>query len=229
MNTNTADINFLPHWYREQRMNSVRRKRQFMLVVLMLVGMGVLWMLMHEQYSQLRMYNDALQQQTAAANNQLLEVNKLQTAKADLARQVRLYNKLARPVGYSQIINNELVGLTPDSIFLSQLRMQTVTQTRTRAVRDPSMPAGAKPKTVTETYPVITIEIDGYAPSDVGIANYIGKLAGCNLFHNVKMVFSREAKVQGAITRQFQLSMEVLLDRDYRMESAEEVANVDVN
>jgi hypothetical protein len=194
----------------------------------MLVGMGILWTLTQEQRNQLVLYRNTLQQQAVAAENQLLEVNKLQAAKADLVRQVRLYQKLARPIGFSQI-SASLGGLTPESVFLSQLNIQTDVQTRTRVVQNDSLPKGAKPQAVSESYPVISIELEGYAPSNVEIANYIGKLAGCNLFRNVKMVYSREGKVGSAITRQFKLSMEVLLDRDYRMESIEEVAHVNVD
>lgn len=229
MNPSTPrEINFLPDWYLRQRISRARTKRQFVLVMLMLVGMAALWLMTNEQRGQLVLYRNAIQQQAMAAENQLLEVNKLQNAKADLSQQVRLYQKLARPISFSQI-DAAIGALTPDSIFLSDLNLAITSQTRTRVVKDESLPKGAKPATVSESYPVIRIELEGHAPTNVDIANYIGKLAGCNLFRNVKMVYSREGKIGNALTRQFQLNMEVMLDRTYRVESGEEVAHVDVD
>ncbi len=58
------------------------------------------------------------------------------------------------------------------------------------------------PEQMLETY----VEIEGMAPSDIQVADYIKKLGGSNLFDNVALVESKELKTERAAFRQFKLN-----------------------
>jgi Tfp pilus assembly protein PilN len=216
-------INFLPEWYISARRCRRSLQRQALLLLLMVAGMALLQMVTLSRRQDLSLYEQALAQQVSAVRGQLNEVADLQQTRTELAQQLHIYESLARPITFTQI-SNTLAALTPDAVFLTTLdaELQQLTRQRARPQTDPTT---NKPKTESETYEVIQIEIEGVAPSNVEIANYVGQLAATNLFRNVKMIQSREGAIGTAVTRAFKLTMEVALDRAYRFQPSSEVAN----
>lgn len=222
------DINFLPQWYLRQQSRRRSVERQAILLVLLVAGLVALWSITHNQHSALRMHQEALQAQVIATQGQLTEVSKLQTARNELSRQLRIYRELARPIAFHQI-NSTLAALTPETVYLDKLSITTAMVQRKLAIKsEPTPGRTGKPEPVIERTPVVAIMVTGTAPSDVEIANYVGRLAGSNLFREVKMVRSRKGEVNDAVTREFEIHMQVPLDRDYRVERINEgVARAD--
>jgi hypothetical protein len=83
--------------------------------------------------------------------------------------------------------------------------------------------------------PVCDIQVEGRAPSNVEIADFVAALAESGLFGNVKMVQSRQIEQGRLLVREFRLTMRVPLDVDYQpmdqwqasAESAGEVTHAD--
>ena len=225
------EINFLPDWYRQTQQRRASIRRQIVLVAVMIAGMACLWVLDNHRRIELRDYLASLNGQIATAKGQITEVMKLQTDKQKLTRQVRIYRQIARPINYSQITGT-LAAYTPAEVSLVELYAHTevIEETRTSTAA-PAAPAnatqGKKASTVTITYPVVVIEAEGSAPSNVDIANFVGRLAGSGLFRNVKMINSREGEVDKIVMRQFKVSMEVPLNVLYKTPGGEEVAHAD--
>ncbi len=215
-------VNFLPAWYIRDHRRRVHRHRIATAVVMAVVVVVTMVGLGYNQRRHLQFYRDALQRQLDAAEGQYTEVVKLQEAHAELRRQVRIYHRLARPVSMGQV-NAAIAALTPDPICLTKLDMKTSERSRRRVVAD-QVDAGGRPLQVTDNVQVILIALEGVAPSDLQVANYVGRLAGCGLFGDVQMAHARQDRIDNAQTRQFRIHMTVPLDRDYRMiASAEEV------
>lgn len=217
-------INFLPPWY-VQRLNNRRWiERKIAITVLFVAIICSIGFVTHNQQSHLQRHLSALEGQVIAAQGKLMEVSKLQAAEQELERSLRIYRQLARPISFHHV-NSTIAALTPSNIYLSELDARIV-----KAERDVPAPGeatkGGEPKMITETYEVIEIELRGSAPTNLLIANYVGQLAGSNLFRNVKMVKSRESEQEGAVVRQFEIQMQVPLDRTYRLQvSHQEVAD----
>ncbi len=68
----------------------------------------------------------------------------------------------------------------------------------------------------------------GLAPTDMEIADFVGRLSSYPLFTNVKMDYSRAVQVKELKAREFHVQFEVPLDRDYKLvHGAGEVARAD--
>jgi Tfp pilus assembly protein PilN len=217
-------INFLPQWYADQQRRRRMIERQAALGVLLVAGMVALWVLTDRQRDDLRLHRDSLATQVLAAETQLTEVAKLQKAEQALSTQLRVFDQLARPITFHQV-GSALGTLTPESVFLSRLEAKTSTIQQRVAIHPAPDEVGA-PTSKIINKEVILITLRGSAPSNVEIANYVGRLAGSNLFRNVKMMNSRQVIVEDAVTRQFEIQMQIPLDREYRVEAGvQEVAH----
>jgi Tfp pilus assembly protein PilN len=221
-----GQINFLPDWYLKQRRARVGRQRQILLAGVVLFGVVLLYNGMRQQHGDLEHYRQALQQQIVATQGQLSEVAKLQTARAELNEQLRIYEKLARPVNLTQVINT-IGHNTPEGVALTELRSEFDKRANRRIVTPGDPTTGRKPVVAIDQVPFYKIVLEGNAPSNVEIANYVGSLAQTGLFRNVKMIYAREGRIDNAITREFRIAMEVSLDRDYQTVPLEELAHVD--
>ena len=211
-------INFVPDWYVQKRLRRASLQRQGMLIVLMVCGMAALWGIGHQRASGLSDYRNSLQAQLNAAEFQMTEVAKLQNAKATLTDQIRIYREIARPVTFGQLVAT-IGALTPEPVFLVGVKAEIKESTRRRVI--PGGGEGGRDKTVVDRFETIHVRLEGISPSNVEIANYIGRLAGSGLFRKVKMEFSREGEMEEALTREFRISMEVPLDRPYIFATSE--------
>ncbi len=218
------NINFVPEWYVSQCRRRMQNHRMTMLLLLLIGGLSVMQVFTWKRVSTLSYHRDALSEQVVEVNGKLTEVQKLQAARATLGEQVRLYNKYARPVTFSRIAST-LAAMTPDSVFLAELTSDTHSKSRTRVVTPADQSATGQAITKTEHYQVVRVAVSGTAPTNVEIANYVGRLSETRLFRNVKMVYSREGHVGDSVTREFRITMEVPLDRDYRVVELQEVAD----
>ncbi len=231
-------VDFLPDWYRQAQHRRASLRRQIVLLSIMAVSMALLAITIHRSNHKLR--HETLEgrlQQIDLAQGRVNEMARLQKEKRVLASEVRIYRRLARPINYSEITGT-LDMLRPDQISLTELHVHTETIEMVQSA-DAPVPAGAtvrkkssrkpgkKAKTVTISYPVVVIEAEGHAPSNIDIANFVGRLHGSGLFRSVKMANSREGDVDNIVTRQFRISMEVPLNVVYKKSSREEVVHAD--
>ncbi len=158
-------------------------------------------------------------------NHKVVQVTELQNERQAIIEQMDIYNRLTRPVEMT-LVSGAIAHLTPDSIFLEQFESETEQLTRTKVLVPASESRTGRAVTRSEKYEVIEITIVGAAPNDVEIANYVGRLAGVNLFRNVKMQYAKERTIDETVIREFEITMQVPLDRDYRILD-QEVADAD--
>jgi len=219
-------INFLPDWYQRQQRARRSRHRQILLAGVLLFGVVLVYNGLRTQYNDLHHYRQALRQQVQATQGQLSEVAKLQTVRGRLTDQLRLHQKLSRPVNLTRLLNT-IAHLTPQSVTLESLTTEAVERENRRVVKPGDPASGRKPVIETEKFTVYEISLKGHAPGNVDIANFVGALAQTGLFRNVKMVYAREGRIRDAVTRAFRIDMEVPLDRPYEPLPVEEMAHVE--
>lgn len=219
------NVNFVPSWYLERRHRRAVAQRMSLLLVALVAVMVMLVVGTWRNGQELRRYHAALTEQIQASQHQESELNKLRCERQALSAQVALNRKLALPIGMSPIVAT-LAAMTPDSIMLTEVQAMIKTESRTRVITPADQSPNGRAVTRAEPYKIVVIELDGVAPTDVEIANYVGRLAAANLFRNVKMLYSRVGQLDQAVTRQFKLTLEVPLDRTYRRILSPEIADV---
>ncbi len=235
MNPNSScidRINLLPDWYVREELRRRSLRRQILLAVIMAVGMIVLRSTQSHELSEKSLYHAELRQQITDAQEKVTEMVKLQQEREQLNHQYRIYRELAQPVTFSQITGT-IASHLPETICLRELsasvkeeRIEIKPPADEKRKRN-SRVVALKTKPVIQTRPIVAIQIEGSAPSNVDVANLVGKLASNRLFQNVKMIHSEQGKIGNAITRDFRIMMEVRLDRTYVPMAREEVAHVD--
>ncbi|MBI1367441.1 MAG: hypothetical protein GC162_02180 [Planctomycetes bacterium] len=218
------EVDFVPAWYRRKEANRRSTKRQMVMVVVLVAGMAALLVQNWHTHEALASYADQLTRKLESTKMQITEATKLRAQQAALDKQLRVHRELHKPIDYSHIIGT-MAHIAPPSISMRDLSMETekVTYTRPIAAGDKGFAdsakgkgaAGAKPRTVTESYWVVSVELEGIAPNDRDVANFIGELAASKVFQNVKMIYSKAGTFGPYVTRNFRIRMEVPLDCKY--------------
>lgn len=209
-----TEINFVPDWYVSARRRRRNFGRQTAVLTALVLVLSVFVIQNWRERDALALYHGSLVERLQSTQGQITEVGKLLRARAELSRQLKIHRKLHQPVSYSQITGT-LAHLMPQSVTLRSLEVRTEQVTVTAKAAAPAKGRnGARP--ATQTYPVVTVEIEGIAPSDGEVANFIGALSSAGLFDNVKMIYARQGTHQNLIVRQFRIRLEVPLDREYQ-------------
>jgi Tfp pilus assembly protein PilN len=164
---------------------------------------------------ELRDYAAELSVKLESTKMQVTEATRLRHQCAVLEKQLAVHRQLHKPISYSEVTGT-LASLMPPTVSLVDVQLNTerLTTTRVVAARNPN--AGGRDSTVTESSWVISLDLQGVAPSDQDIANFIGALASSNLFQNVKMIYSKQGTRGRLITREFRMRMQVPLNCEYR-------------
>lgn len=206
-------INFLPGWYANRAASRRRRQRQLALGGVMILALAWAWLGMRSTAADVAQHRAALEQRELAAQAQAVQLAELQGQRQQLAEQAARYDRFARPVDLHRI-NDALSSLTPRSIFLRGLSSELVSRKPKSADRAVTVAGGGAPEVEPERF--LLIELEGTAPSNLQIANYVARLSSTPLFRNVQMIHAKQGEIGRAVTRQFKITMEVPLDRRYR-------------
>lgn len=212
-------IDFLPPSYHEERARRGLAHRRWVLILLTTLTLVGWALARHKQSSDLAWRTTALESQAQTTQQKRGEMEKLRAERKVLIYQQKIQRQLRQPVAVSQAIAT-LGRQLPDSAGLTSLRVT--------AHRPPPMPLedpddkkakrSAKKKTEPdkETPPdYLAIEVQGLAPDDITVANLVNTMSEHPLFEKVKMNFSRVDTRGELVSRRFQISAEVPLDRRY--------------
>lgn len=219
------NVNFVPTWYTEKCHRRGVAKRMSMLLVTLVAMMGLMVAHTWQKGTDLARYHDTLAAQIRATQFQETEAGKLRYERGRLVEQVRLTRSLAMPIGMTPIVAT-LAAVTPEEVALTAVDSRIILQKRTKVITPADQTSNGRAVTKTEPYQIVVIEVDGLAPTDVAIANYVGRLASTALFRNVKMQYSRAGEFETVVTREFKLTFEVPLDRNYQRIISPEIADV---
>jgi hypothetical protein len=218
------EINFLPPAYQIEQARQRRTFFQAALIVLVMAAMGVWYSVSSRQVAALEREAGAVEAESVSSTRNAAQIQTLQRRQAALSRQINLQRELVAPLGPSQVL--AILGeLTPGGVTLTSLSMtgQRV-NLEPKAAASGSGTSGPGGKTQTATDP-LTLHLAGVALNETEVANIVGRLNGHPLFRNVKMSFSRPIVLGNLTGREFQIEMEVDMDRDFQIRRAGEVAD----
>jgi Tfp pilus assembly protein PilN len=202
------ELEFLPAWYPQLR----QRKRLVVLQVYMslvlLAGLG-LWMLKFDRNvaadrRRLAELNDQLQD-TQLVLHKLDELEKLDK---QLKVQEEVVEKIGLHVEVTRIINALEQAMSNDMSLLN-LSIEVFEQQRS-ATQSLAALAGAGAKPAFDRS--LKIKVQGVAPTDVELANFLYKLGNNPLFERVAMNYAKELTQNGHVMREFEVSFSVNLN-----------------
>jgi Tfp pilus assembly protein PilN len=189
-------INFLPPSYAAAHAQRQHRFRLVLLLALVAVGIGGWYLLAGRQLTDLEHCAQAKTQAVDAAAQRASQVQALRTQCDGLNRQVRVQRELMAPITNTQVLA-ALGRLMPPSVSLTEVHLLG------------PAPAGHDPA-------VMHLTVLGLSPSDAEVATLVERMAKHVLFANVSLEFTKAVASGPVPARQFQITLEVPLDRGYQ-------------
>ncbi len=211
---------FLPEDYlaqRAERRSSLLSLTLFIVVMTAVVGA---FLVTNRQWARVKVEQQEINVQYTEAAKRISELEALERQKQQLVERAEVAAALVERVPRS-ILLAELINRMPDAVSLQEFDLKSEKE-KIKRVSAPvgkvksltTAPApGRKPTKAEEaeerkievpTYQV-AIEMEGFAPSNQHVAEYLSKLGQCALLRDVELRFSKETKVEEQAVRVFRI------------------------
>lgn len=215
-----SQVNFLTDSFVQEQTRRARAGRELVLVgavVVAMFGWGVMsWRQMASLKSQLQ----ARQEETAVVQDQAGQFTELTRQCHELQRQVALHQEMALPLDVTAVIAT-IAELAPDALTVTHMTL-IAPKPKPKIAADQTKSSGRKKSRKKKAKPdpvdrerILRIDLSGVCPSDSDVADFVDNLVGHQLFSAVKPLHSRSGLVMSETVREFQIEMEVPLDRLY--------------
>jgi Tfp pilus assembly protein PilN len=220
-------INFLPNDYLERR-----GRRRANIVCFIVAGAAVLGLGLVSGLTLVSALSSAamravVERQYQEASIQIKQLKDLEERKAGLVHKVELSSDLLERVPRSHLLAR-LTNYLPQKASLTGVVLKfedvEVLAPQSQAASPPGAPAnskdadaakGGKDKPQKMKVKMWTFRVDGLAPTDVQVAEYISRLSADPLFREVDLQYSEEFPYrQGATMRKFQLCFKLSPDAE---------------
>jgi hypothetical protein len=225
------NINFVPDDY-VQKKESLRANTFYL--VLFLIAMSALagtFAVIKMRQKTALAEQVAVSKRMADAQKSIAQLEELQTKKKQMMNNVLLTAELVEPIPRSIVLaaltNNLPAGTSLKVVDIEQkapANSSPAQASKYDAAKKTAAKA-AEPKVSPETLLETQIQIEGIAPSDIEVAQYIARLTSSILFEKVALVQSRESTVDTDVRREFKLT--AMLRKDVRL-SEEDIKNLKV-
>ncbi len=199
-----SDIDFLPERIRLQRQRLAHLKRQGLLLLLCIAAMAGLTVIRQHRIAQAAADVTMLNNCYRNIQDDLGRIPPLEHLMADLMIKKRIDGELGSRTDCTAVLA-ELCRVMPANVSLRSLEMQTADfKTDNKSAR-PVVDSSAAQRSE-EGVKRVRIVLEGLAPTDVDIANFIGQLSSSCLFEDVNMSYSKSIPFRGRVAREFQAS-----------------------
>jgi len=198
------NVDFLPDRIKSQRYRRRHLLRQAYMLGACLAALIVLGYARQGTVSKAQAELSVLKDRGGNVRQQLATLNLLEQQQAELMIKKRINDQLgSRAKALDLLI--EMESLMPASISLTNLALEgvEVRQPIQQASGTAAPPGGKIGEKVTNR---LRLVINGVAPTDVDVANFIGQLAASSLFEDVNMGYVKNVEFRGLTAREFQAS-----------------------
>jgi Tfp pilus assembly protein PilN len=202
-------IDFLPERIKLQRARRKYLVRQAYFLGVCVVALVVLGLVRSGRISSARAERALLKECRVNTQRQLAIREKLEVEQTKVNIKKQIDDQLGSRVNTRDILA-ELSRLLPKSMSLTKFSFEA---TEVPMAAGPAgggdrrsgraRPAGQAKQEVRTVRRVVVI-VDGLAPNDVDVANFIGQLSACPLFEDVHMGYTRTLEFRGQEAREFQ-------------------------
>jgi Tfp pilus assembly protein PilN len=202
------ELEFLPEWYPQSR----RRKRIVLLLgyltLLVAAGLGVWFMLARRDIRARAAVLEGAQKQLAQTHQEMHQLEEQMALKNQLLVQRQIVEKLGLPVEMSRLLQ-ALDEKLPSQMSLTDLAFDTHEQLKVANTL-----AAARVATQGDNIDRrLHIRLDGIAPTDDDVANFLTGLSRVPFFDDVAMNYSRDRTDNGHVMRDFEVTFSVNLNQ----------------
>lgn len=156
---------------------------------------------------------DALQREVRLKWEQNEEAQRIWKQIQDLEATIARYERLAWPLRVTDVI--AAIGeQLPKSLSLTSLTLTPRTETLGRG------PRAKEKKPEQQSRTLLAIEIEGVAPSDLTLSQFVSGIEAHPVFRSVVLDFARSRQVDGVDARMFRVTCEVDLSARYKFVDA---------
>jgi Tfp pilus assembly protein PilN len=203
-------INFLPPGYVDNRARHQQWWRQMLLILALLAGVGVWYTVSKQRQTKLEQLAAMLETQTLAASEQSKQYQALREQESRLNQRLRVQQQLALPVTHTQVLAT-LSRLMPPPLTLQHLAITCPRATP----QSPGAAARSNGGGMAAGLGAMRVTLTGLSPDDGEVANFVGHLTEHVLFSDVKLNFTRPVEINGLTVREFEVEMQLLLEREF--------------
>ena len=214
-----TNIDFVPNDYIQKRESTRANIMYLVLFVLVMAGIG-------STFSVIKLRQQSMNKQLAEIDAQILQAQEKMTLLEEFEAKgnemikaasmtADLYENAPRSVVLACLTNN-----LPKGVSLTEVKLYEKTVTSDQGVQTQYQKASAKAgqeAKIVQTH----VEIVGIAPSDIGVAGFISKLANSVLFEGAALVESKELKVGNHKMREFKLAAVIKPELELEAEDVE--------
>jgi hypothetical protein len=199
------EMEFLPAWYPQIR----KRKRLVVLqawATVSLLGGLAAWMLLAGRNTRAAEANlQAISGQISQTESELQKLDDLLDLQKQLRQQDRVHAKLGLHVEATRMINT-LESAMPKEMAVIQLEMEIEEQARPVATLADAQAMQQKDPPVIRK---LKVRLQGVAPTDVDLANFLARLGTTSYFERVAMNYARDRVDNGHVMREFEVTFSV--------------------
>lgn len=215
-----SQINFLPETFHRVRRRQQRRPAEFAVIGGTALLLTALWLHFSGPDSALARQSDQLDEQLKRIEQVEAEQARLEQERGKLTAQLLIARETYQPIMTTQVLSR-LSELTPEPIRLVSFEL-AAERPKPEAV---VMPAEAAKKKVVGNAPGkidkprepnrMKLSLTGLSPSDGEVVVLIRRLEQDPVFSSVTLRTSRMTKTKTHFAREFQLDLEIDLDRRF--------------
>lgn len=194
------ELDFLPASFHEARRRQQARRRNMLYSAGLAVALGCLHFIGSSQVKQAQATLASLRRGDQERTLRQSRFNALQTRKRVISSRLELLDRLDddAPV---DVVLAEITRLMTDDMALRSMKLEITRATKPAGDQEEADPVLARGPT--------QVSLQGMAATDMAVGIFFGRLAECDLFSNVELLFSRAVEGVGQPGREFALSFTV--------------------
>ncbi len=224
---NRNNMSFLPEDYIQKRVERRTNLICLSLFGVVLIGVVGAYVVTNGQRMQVLKDQKQINAQYAEAAKSLAQLTELQQRRKQLLSKAQVTATLIEPVPRSNLLA-ELINRMPGTVTLTECKLASkkLAAPKPKPVAAASALANAKQaaeqKQQAKAAPaapryLVTITMEGLAPTDIQVAQYMTELARCELLDEVDLAYSEAERVDDITMREFKVVMTLDEAADVRL------------
>lgn len=219
-----ANASFLPEDYLEKRIQRRTNIISLLLFAVVMAGVVGAYAVTDRQRVEVGVLQKQVNNRFEEAAKRLEQLDQLQHKKEQMIQKARVTAVLLERVPRTMILS-ELINNMPSTISLLELGLDShVVQTPMRAAnamdkarqekkaRKAEEKSGQPEPEIKECE--VTLAVQGVAPTDVQVAQYMTALGRSLLFTDLNLAYSEEVSIDDQVMRRFRIEMKINQDVD---------------
>lgn len=222
------NINFVPDDYVQKRQSYRANIFYLVLFVIMLCVFGGTFLVIKARQRKLLAEAKLANVRLTKASETISQLEELQGKRKQMMKTALVTAELIEPVPRSLVLA-AVTNSLPAGVSLTRLKLvekklvNSASGPAYSSKYEAAKSAGGQQQMPGEKILQTQIEIEGLAPSDIYVAQYIARLSNSILFEDVNLVHSKEHKIDEEKSRMFELA--TVLKRDIRL-TKEDIASI---